>query len=581
MADLKELLDDKLSSVEEVESNKPDILLIDLPDEIFKELKSKGFNVSKGSFGTPYNVNRSDVYDVVKGKDHLPVISERDVVIIDLDSGIVDEVNITYEDPGNVKKLFSTCKDGWVDPRPKSMQKHHENFDRIFDNGGLILIFAEPKFDYHFQFGKRDKYGDLIGEEVFCNNWSFLSILIHLNVYEDEGAEINIATDISAFNEFFKKYLRETNYNSRFGGYSIPNFRNLLNNKFNQSVGCLIPDDNTETSGKILILPNMPRTPELFLDLLNEVLPSISPHLFPNVKGKWIEEDEYEFSSIKDLKGQIEEIAVKAKGKIESIEEDIVSERREHGFLHGILTGTGDELVDDVEKCLEFIGFEEVVNVDNELKEGENKEEDLRICDNSPLLVEVKGPSTNTKEEDIMQLVKYRGRRMEEWERFDIGGVFIINHQRNIAPLKRDNKAVFTDKQVEDAVRDKILLTTTWELFLLIRGMMEYEWDPEVLRDLFYQPGRLPQVPSNYEPVGKIVKFFKKNVVVGVELTDGELSKGQRIGYKLPNEFLEEDVKSLEIEGKNVASAAVGDRVGIPSEFIDILKVGLTVYKII
>ncbi|MFA0834246.1 MAG: hypothetical protein ACC609_09590 [Methanobacterium formicicum] len=582
MVDFNEFLNDEISS-EEKNEVKLDILLIDLSDEIYEKLEVMGFNVSKGSFGTPYNVQRSEEYKVVIGEENLPVISEQDIVIIDLHKDHIHENEVEYIDPGDVKELFDKCDKGWIDPRPKYMFNHRDNFDRIFKNGGIFVIFAERRYNYNFLIAKNDSNYIRNGRDVEIDNWSLLPIFNDLAVYKDEGREIKITWDNSAFKEFFKKYLSKTSYNSRFESYHIAvnYFTSILTNKFNQSVGCIIRNNLSETSGYVLILPDMPRTPELVLDLLNDVLPSISPHLFPNVKGKWIEEDEYEFKSIKDLKNQIKEIAIKAKTKIEKIEEDISSERREYGFLHGILTGTGDELVDDVQECLKFIGFNNVVDADEFVKEGEDKEEDLQILDNEVnLLVEVKGPSTKTKNTYVNQISNYVSRRRKEWKTFDLDGVLIINHQRNIPPLKRDNTSVFTRNQINDAERDDICLITTWELFLLIKGMMKYNWNPRVIRDLFYQSGRIPVTPSNYEPIGQIFTIMKDKGVIGVEINKGGLYKGQRIGYRIFNEFFEETVESLQIDGNDIERTTTGNQVGVTSKFTEELKTGLTVYKI-
>jgi hypothetical protein len=64
----------KAHSEDEDESNKPDILLIDLPVETYDKLESKGFNVFKGSFGSPYKVKCSNNLTKVRGEEDLPMI---------------------------------------------------------------------------------------------------------------------------------------------------------------------------------------------------------------------------------------------------------------------------------------------------------------------------------------------------------------------------------------------------------------------------------------------------------------------------------------------------------------------------
>jgi len=86
---------------------------------------------------------------------------------------------------------------------------------------------------------------------------------------------------------------------------------------------------------------------------------------------------------------------------------------------------------------------------------------------------------------------------MKEWDRTDVRGVSIINHQRNLHALERNNQNVFTQPQIQDAMHHDITILTTWDLFLLLRGMMEWEWDPNVIQELFYRSGRMPRYPSS------------------------------------------------------------------------------------
>lgn len=586
MTTLKEFLDEKESQTEN-----PDILLIDLPDEIYRELKSKGFNVSKGSFGTPYSVYKSNKYFVVKGKGHLPVISEQNIVMINLYLDLVNESDVVFEDHGEVSELFCRHTAGWVDPRPQAMDENRDRFDRIFEKGaGIFVIFAEPMYDYDFLMGRMNHSRLSDAYNVEYNNWSFLSIFDikkyrYLEIEGDEGKKLSLSDDKELFKDkkflkdFLVKYINQMKCNSRFTPVNLDFFSCLLKNKFGDCVGCLINSDDPDKIGYILILPYMPITPQFILDLLNDVLRELSPHLFSNVEGQWIERKEYQIATIRNYENRIQRLIKNVTNEIDYYEGLIAYEKEQYGFLQGILINTGAKLVVDVKKCLEFIKFEKVVNVD-EIKK--TKEEDLWICDEPPLVIEVKGPlSANTKDSDVKQASTYVGRRRVQWDRSDVNGVLIMNHQSRIPPLERDHINVFTENQIKDAIREDVCLITTWELFLLMRGMMEYKWNPKVIRDLFYQPGRIPEVPGNYEPIGNIFSIIEAKNVIGVKITDGELSKGQRVGYKLPYEFLEEDVESLEIEHKAVKNCKIGDKVGVTSKFTDKLKEGLTVYKII
>ena len=341
---------------------------------------------------------------------------------------------------------------------------------------------------------------------------------------------------------------------------------------------------SNDFKGCIIILPQLLKTPNVILNLLTEVLPEISHEIFPHLEGaKWVERDEYELDSIQKYKHEKLEIRAEAEKDLKALDKKIEEERDDFGFLHGILTKTGDELVEDVKKCLEFIGFQSIIDADKEINHSKHKQEDLQIHDKHPtLLLEIKGISGLPDEENVLQVVKYISRRMKDWDRIDVRGVSLINHQKHIPALERNNKLVFTEQQIEDAESHDITLLTTWDLFILIKGMIKYGWDPEVIRTLFYNNGKISNVPSNYKPIGKIFTYLEGQKIVGIEVTDRKLYKGQHIGYKLPSGFLEEEVSSLQIDSKDVQKAIPGESAGIKTIYSkNELKKGLMVYEVI
>jgi hypothetical protein len=234
-----------------------------------------------------------------------------------------------------------------------------------------------------------------------------------------------------------------------------------------------------------------------------------------------------------------------------------------------------------VKSCLEHVGFKNVIDVDEHVGKqasGAQKQEDLQIGDRSPiLLLEVKGLSGLPRESDTIQVQKYVQRRMKEWNRTDVRGVSIINHQRNLPALDRDNKNVFTGQQIEDAVINDITILTTWDLFLLLRGMTSWGWDPQSVQELLYHPGRMRKFPSIYKPIGEISHYWDDIGVVSVHI-QGSLRKGQRVGYVTPRGFLEETVLSLQVDNRDVEEALSGLKAGLKTEYArDLLPNGTTV----
>jgi translation elongation factor EF-1alpha len=65
------------------------------------------------------------------------------------------------------------------------------------------------------------------------------------------------------------------------------------------------------------------------------------------------------------------------------------------------------------------------------------------------------------------------------------------------------------------------------------------------------------------EPVGKITHFFSKVSVAVVEITKGMLKKGDKIRIKGHTTDFEMEIKSMQIEHKEIPEAKVGDDIGM------------------
>jgi len=553
-----------------IKYQKPKILLIDLPNELTNKLKSVGFNVSAGTFGSPYEVEISDKYQPVIPSFNLPNFSEQEIIIIDLTAPPIlnfpEGKKLTSE---GEEDWWAKCSLGFIDPRPSVMSWVKKSFDQILNSGGVFVIFAQPRLYQNIYLAENHFNQLKFGEVIDADNWSFLSILSnHLETENCQGNEIFLQDP--KLNEFYfiKEALKNTQFTAtiKFDYGYVKDFITILKNKYGDNIGGIFFQE--ESKGRIVILPQIIKKSEVVVSLINEFLPTLSPHLFPDFKMfKWVENNEYELDTILNYKTEKIKANQRAKEELEEIDKKILKGREKFGFLHGIITKSGDELVISVKKCLEFIGFKKVINVDEKIDSQEGstlKQEDLQILDKPPiLLLEIKGLSGCPRESDTMQVYKYISRRMKELGRTDVRGISIINHQRNIPPLERDNRNVFTKQQIDDANSNDITLLTTWDLFLLTRGMIKWKWNPKVIQELFYQKGIISKFPNNYKPLGEIVKYWKELGVIEVKISDNKLHKGQRIGYVTNLGFLEEEVTSLEIENCKITEAIPGQTVGI------------------
>lgn len=290
--------------------------------------------------------------------------------------------------------------------------------------------------------------------------------------------------------------------------YSIRDrYCSYAENKFGESVcGGLAVE-----GGLFLIFPRIAKKAEFLSNLITNVLPEVHPNLFPFSESKgWILRDEYELPEVVQLKSEIEKTKEEAKTKVEEIETTIENKRQEFSYLTDILTKTGDELVEAVIKTLDVLGFKKVIDVDKTLTEEEEKSrgkmEDIQIRDYEPdLLVEVKGVGGLLTDDDALAVNKYVTARMREWKKTEIKGLTIVNHQRHLPALDRENNVLFRDIILTNAEEHLIGLLTTWELYKLARNFLKNSWKHENIKDIFYKSGKIECLPTNYKYIGKLV----------------------------------------------------------------------------
>jgi hypothetical protein len=355
----------------------------------------------------------------------------------------------------------------------------------------------------------------------------------------------------------------ESFYESNVAKTSGPVFGPLMRNKFGAIVGGLIAP--LDGKGMMLLLPQFKRKADLAVGLVSDVLTITHPFLFPDHEGsRWVHQKAYDHPSVLRLEDERTEIQRKADELKDEISSRIKSECDRLGFMHGLLTHSGDALTQDVIDALRCIGFQQVVDVDEHLGASVNKEEDIWITGRAPeLLVEVKGLGRLPTEADCQQVTKYLNRRKSAWKTTEIQGVFLVNHQLGMPPLERENQGAFTLTQIGDARSDLVALMTTWHLFRLIRGMERWSWLPENVQDTFYSPGRSGLVPSHWKQVGVVSHFWAQAGAFRIEVVGSDsVGIGDTLGYAFSDRFEQEIITSLQISGKSVNEVLPGHVAG-------------------
>ena len=567
----------------------PKILLIDTESEISETLKKEGYNVSSGTFGTPYKVQKESGYQPVVVKASLPNYTEQEIIIVDLvpedaDSGPPGEKMA----PMGELDWWAKCNYGEIDPRPRAMAMVQDQFERILDNGGAFIVFSDSRDTRKLVLARH--YGGYNGfsveRDINYDNWSFLGILSNLTVSGDHGEEIQPSKQDWALAKLLADHVDDATFCCTLEAqwHIKERWGVLAKNKYGAAVaGVIVPAEKTK-GGWIFILPRIKDKARFLSSFIKNILPDLCPGLFPHAEGqKWVHRPEYELPSVLEKAKQISDIQDEAARKVSDLERAIEVDRNASAFLYALIRETGDPLVEAVEKALALLGFKSVVDVDGEMtKAGKEASlrEDLRIHDTSPVLVvDIKGVAGKPADAEALQAQKHAFIYIQEQNRADVRGLTIINHQRLLPPLERDNDMPFREEILDNAEQVKLGLMTGWDLFRLVRGFIQNKWKPEHVAPLFYQTGRILPIPRHYEYVGKVKQVWK--AAFSVEIEQGEIRVGEIIAVEFPVDFNEQKVTSLRLNDGNVDVAVAKCEVGIQREEASPkVKAGMAVYRI-
>lgn len=564
---------------------KPKVLLLDLEDSENDALIEMGLNVSVGSLGKPYKVNKSSNYQRVICESNLPNYTEQEVVVVDFHYGLnIDSPqNKNPNSDDEEFDLWAKCNFGFIDSRVRAAYEIRESFNRILSQGGIFIIFADEKSNIQFQYAKL-RY-DVLREQtpVDLDIWGLLSDLDDIKVSSDHGYEMQVTEDNSSLTKLLSEHLDGGQFFCTLKG-GVKNYKNTwvtnAKNKFGNAVAisnCL--DDE----GTIIVLPQIAKRIEFLRKLFSHVLPEISPGLFPHItKRSWVHHPDYELKEILTLQDEQNKVEEKAKTAIESLQEKIDIKRLEDNWIHDLLTSTGDDLVDAVIKALSELGFNNVVDVDKERdSKGESRREDLQLLDDGQILVvDIKGINNFPSDEDALQADKHAVIRIRELKRVDITGLSIINHQRHLPPLSRENLMPFRQELIEAASERKLGLMTTWDLYRLLLNKRKNNWNGNNVKPILYKAARIEAIPEHYKYIGSITKAWSDKF--GIVLENSELSVDDQIAIEFPITFDEAKVSSIFINNIEVTKASVGEGAGLPwPSSNQKITEGLRVFKVL
>ncbi|MDD2917502.1 hypothetical protein [Rhodoferax sp.] len=557
-----EVVNVKITST--VKYDKPKILLIDVESSALDTLAETGFNVKAGTFGQPYKVQMASGFQPLISDPLLPNHTEQEIVIVDLHYEVADQPVGKKKRPDGEVDLWGKCDCGFIDPRMRCAAMVRSDFDRILAAGGVFVVFAAAKTRGSIQAARKGYHG--LEDQRPCNwsEWSFVSDLQDMDVSQSHGEEMNVVDQNTPLGKLIKSHLSGGSYDCTLSG----GFRRadpwiaLVKNKFNEAVALFRPHG---PKGFVIVLPQLKGKTGFLNSLFTDVLPEMAPHLFPGIEqGRWTHLPDYELPEVVQLHAQRSQLEAKFQADLTALDEQVLQARKQDGWMHDLLTQTGDPLVAAVQMGLKTLGFKSVIDMDKVRdKEGKSRREDLQIQDVSPtLVVDVKGIASFPGDEDVLQANKHATLLMREQNRTDVFGLSLVNHQRHIPPMQRDNEMPFRQELLHVALESQLGLLTAWDFYRLVRNACLNQWKFEHVQPVLYQHGRFEIVPAHYSYLGKVTKVWKDKF--GVDIESGAVAVGEGVAIEFSVLFEEADVAELMVNNNKVQVANVGDKTGIP-----------------
>ena len=540
--------------VTDMNSKTTRVLSIDMGQEVVDFLRKENLETYDGTFG-PF----VDARNVDYCWDRLPIYLEQDlpdnlheysVVIEDLgferktipyDLEQVDKQKAIADTDSSFKSLCLAKPINVFDPVPFCCFLLKSNFET--KKGELIkIIFQAPKYEVPYSGIRMSNNIHSIG--VFSNYQNILDF----TQKSLSGDRVKLVNEYRLSEILFSGLENQLSYSQTFFHPSIPkngiydtepnpHFIPLLLNEQGDIISYVYFEKKTCT----FVLPQIANKVVLLERLFTNYLYRNFSELFPlQTKNTWLAKKEYELPEIVQLCEEKEEARQIYENTIEQKDKSIAEIRKKYNFLYAMLTETGDSLVNNVKQYLEWLGFDNVQSMDEEVKEGEDFQEDLQIhlANNELLIIEVKGLYGTSKDNECSQISKIELRRIHERKYSNVYALYIVNNERGKEPLKRQMPP-FTETQIKDAEFAHRAMAYTYQLFNLYFEIETGIISKEEARNALFQNG-LVDFRSNFKSIGKPYDYFKNNKVACIELHDTILSVGDKV-------YFEDDRKRLNV----------------------------------
>lgn len=548
----------------ETKRDRTKICCLDLDDNLINILSDK-FDIYNGSLGTPIDVTRinKNGLKLLLNYDLPDNLQEYEVFVEDM----VKKEPIQYIAEDHIRTRITGHKAIYCysfppqtvfNPCPLGSKILQNCIKTQRKRPAIKIAFQNRYIDADYDI--RDASDIYNRTNETANNYMHLPNFCSLQI---TGKEVKLC-DNELSRNIFESFLDDITY---YETYEHPTKWYGSNNKENDDFflpllltrnDCVISYIWLTDYDITIILPQTTKKKELLEKVFEELLYKHFSNYFPEVEmASWIKNPSYFLPNYQSLLIEKDTLEKKYKEDMSLIEQKIESNNIRFAFLHDILTSTDNELVAAIIKFFRWLGFERIVDKDKEL-DKDIYEEDIQIeaKEQGMLVVEIKGINGTSTDDKCSQISKVVRRRMKEQKRFDVHGLYIVNHQRNIDPVKRLNPP-FNDQQVKDAENDERGLCYTWRLFNLYFEIEEDIISKEDARKSFFNSGLIDFNPQVVE-IGFPHNYYNQHTVVCIVIDKQFIKIGDFFYYIDGIRWKKVKIVSIQQNKKNVDFATNG-----------------------
>ncbi len=550
---------------------KPRICCLDLAENENESLIKSGANIYVGTLGSKIKIPNKKKYDnhkVLLNLDFPKNLHEFDIIIINLKKTEIIDYNVNENTREIVTGksttyLLSSFPENIFNPRPLSSYILKDRLNNISERTCMIIAFSAKDYECEYE---PVKVTEDYEERQKVENYGIYSFLENAYLSDEKyGKEINVLDVREDLKSILLKYTSNATYSQTFYHPSFwndgkrkydENFVPLMKNMNNDIISYFLREDNF----RIFMLPQINNKESFLVEFLQKVAPSIYPELFPfSTQFNWLNNIEYFLPKHEQLLEEEKQIKLEYEKKLISNEKRILENTSKYQFLHDLLTETSDNLVRAIEKYLHWLEFADVRNMDKISGDSKVLEEDLQVdIPQGLLIIEAKGIGGTSTDSDCSQISKIKHRRCKERNKFDVFALYIVNHQRYLPPLKRQNPP-FSDNQMQDAKNDERGLLSTWQLFNLYFDVKKGIISKKEAKERLIEFGLIEFKPKNLIYIDEPKRFYENGLISIINIKDVNLKTGQSLYIEMNGKFAIAKIVSLMINDKQVQEVDNGE----------------------